>query len=64
MQIRSVMGGLAAAGVLFASPALAVEAQQVAERPRVGLDVRLGLGGMTGEGSQAAETPREGALHG
>ena len=56
MRFRSVVGGLAAAGVLFAAPALAIEAQQVAEKlnfdqdkTKVGLDVRLGLGGMTGE---------------
>ncbi|WP_224243943.1 outer membrane beta-barrel protein [Hyalangium gracile] len=56
MTIRSVMGGLAAALVLCAGPALAVEATEVGSRlkldeqePRVGLDVRLGLGGMTGD---------------
>lgn len=57
MKIRSVLGGLAAAALLFAGPAMAqVEAQEVGEkldldegRPPVGLDVRLGLGGMTGD---------------
>lgn len=56
MKIRLVMGSLAAATLLFAGPALAqIEATQVEERlnipdqPKVGLDVRLGLGGLTGE---------------
>ncbi|HYH98203.1 outer membrane beta-barrel protein [Hyalangium sp.] len=57
MTIRSVMGSLAAATLLFAGPALAqVEAQEVdeklnfePERAEVGLDVRLGVGGLTGE---------------
>jgi Outer membrane protein beta-barrel domain len=57
MKIRSVMGGLAAAALLFAGPALAqIEAQEVderinfePERAKVGLDVRLGLGGLTGD---------------
>jgi opacity protein-like surface antigen len=56
MRIRSVMGSLGAAAVLLAGPALAVEAQQVDEKlnfdarnMKVGLDVRLGVGGMTGE---------------
>ena len=56
MRIRSVMRGLAASAVLFAVPALAVEAQRVEEdlnfdarKTKVGLDVRLGVGGMTGE---------------
>jgi opacity protein-like surface antigen len=57
MKIRSVVGSLAAAALLFAGPALAqVEAQEVEEklefepeRAKVGLDVRLGLGGLTGE---------------
>ena len=56
MRIRSVMGGLAASAVLLAGPALAVEAQRVEEdlnfdarNTKVGLDVRLGLGGVTGE---------------
>ena len=56
MRIRSVMGGLAASAVLFAGPALAVEAQRVEQdldfderKTKVGLDVRVGLGGVTGE---------------
>jgi hypothetical protein len=57
MKIRSVMGGLAAAALLFAGPALAqIEAQEVderlnfePERAKVGLDVRAGLGGLTGD---------------
>jgi opacity protein-like surface antigen len=57
MKSRSMMGGLAAAVLLLAGPALAaIEAQEVAERinfdpeeTKVGLDVRLGLGAMTGD---------------
>jgi hypothetical protein len=57
MKNRSVVGCLAAAALLFAGPALAqIEAQEVAERinfdqekAKVGLDVRLGLGGLTGD---------------
>lgn len=57
MKSRSVVGSLATAALLFAVPALAqVEAQEVGEkinfdpdRAKVGLDVRLGLGGLTGE---------------
>lgn len=57
MKIRSVMRSLAAAALLFAGPAMAqVEAQEVEERLRfdpeqalVGLDVRLGIGGLTGD---------------
>jgi opacity protein-like surface antigen len=56
MRIRSVMGSLAASAVLVAGPALAVEAQKVGEdlnfdarKTKVGLDVRLGLGGITGD---------------
>ncbi|MBN1208098.1 MAG: outer membrane beta-barrel protein [Myxococcaceae bacterium] len=51
------MGGLAAAALLFAAPALAqIEATDVGERigfeperAKVGLDVRAGLGGLTGD---------------
>lgn len=57
MKIRSVVGSLAAATLLFAGPALAqVEAQEVGTRLRVeeqpmsaGLDVRAGIGSMTGD---------------
>lgn len=63
MRIRSVMGTLAAAAVLFAGPALAIEAQRVdeelnfdAERAKVGLDVRLGLGGITGDLGDETDT--------
>ncbi|HEX8705346.1 MAG TPA: outer membrane beta-barrel protein [Myxococcaceae bacterium] len=56
MRIRSVMGSLAVSAALFAGPALAVEAQRVEQdlnfderNTKVGLDVRLGLGGVTGE---------------
>ncbi len=56
MRIRSVMGGLVASAVLCSGSALAVEAQRVerdlnfdAEKTKVGLDVRLGLGGVTGD---------------
>jgi hypothetical protein len=56
MRIRSVMGSLAASAVLVAGPALAVEAQRVdeelnfdARNAKVGLDLRLGVGGVTGE---------------
>jgi hypothetical protein len=62
MGIRALIGSFAAAGVLFATPALAVEAQRVAEkinfdaeRTKVGLDVRLGLGGMTGDIGERTE---------
>lgn len=56
-KIRSVLGSLAAATLLFAGPALAaVEAQQVGERlkvkherPEAGLDARVGIGSMTGD---------------
>ncbi|MDY7228434.1 outer membrane beta-barrel protein [Hyalangium rubrum] len=63
MRIRSVMGSLATAAVLFAGPALAIEAQRVdeeldfdAERAKVGLDVRVGLGGVTGELGEETDT--------
>jgi hypothetical protein len=64
MKIRSVVGSLAAAALLFAGPALAqVEAQEVDEkinfepdRAKVGLDVRLGLGGLTGEAGEDTGT--------
>jgi len=57
MKIRTVVGSLAAAALLFAGPALAqVGAQDVGERLRVedqpmtaGLDVRAGIGSMTGD---------------
>jgi hypothetical protein len=57
MKIRSVMGSLAAATLLFSGPALAqIEAQEVdekldiePERAPAGLDVHLGLGMLTGE---------------
>jgi hypothetical protein len=57
MKIRTVVGSLAAAALLFAGPALAqVEAQDVGAKLRVedqpmsaGLDVRVGLGAMTGD---------------
>jgi hypothetical protein len=56
MKIRSVMGSLAAAAVLLAGPALAVEAERVdeeldfdARRAKVGMDVKVGLGSMTGD---------------
>jgi hypothetical protein len=57
MKIRLVMGSLVAATLLCASPALAqIEATEVGEKlnldeqqARVGLDVRLGLGGLTGD---------------
>jgi opacity protein-like surface antigen len=55
MRIRSVMGSLAVSAALFAGPVLAVEAQRVEKdlnfderHTKVGLDVRLGLGGVTG----------------
>jgi opacity protein-like surface antigen len=65
MNLRSVMGSLAAAALLLAGPALAVEAERVdeklnfdAEKTKVGLDVRLGLGSMTGEvGEQTGTGP-------
>lgn len=52
---RSKVGGIAAAVVCLAAPAFAIEAQEVAERlninprPPVGIDVRLGVGGFTGD---------------
>lgn len=57
MKIRSVMGGLAAATLLCAGPALAaVEAGQVSrklqpneEGAQAGLDVRVGFGGLMGD---------------
>lgn len=56
MRIRSVMGSLTASAVLLAGPALAVEAQKVGEdlnfdarNTKVGLDVRIGVGGVTGD---------------
>jgi hypothetical protein len=58
MKIRSVVGSLAATALLFAGPALAqIEAQEVGERVDLGqdeqmpagLDVRVGLGSMTGD---------------
>jgi hypothetical protein len=57
MKIRSVMGGLVAATLLCAAPALAaVGAQQVSrklnideQQARVGLDVRVGLGALQGD---------------
>jgi hypothetical protein len=64
MKSRSVVGSLAAAALLFAVPALAqVEAQEVDEKlnldpsqAKVGLDVRLGLGGLTGDVGQDTGT--------
>jgi hypothetical protein len=64
MKSRFVTGSLAAAALLFAGPALAqVEAQEVdeklnfePERAKVGLDVRLGLGGLTGEAGEDTGT--------
>jgi hypothetical protein len=62
MKSRSIVGGLAAGALLFAVPALAkVEAQEVGEKldtsqAKVGLDVRLGLGGLTGEAGQDTGT--------
>ncbi len=72
MNIRSVMGSLAAAAVLLAGPALAIEAQRVdealnfdAERTKVGLDVRVGLGGLTGDlGEQTGTGPMLGVAAG
>lgn len=57
MKIRSVMGGLAATALLFAGPALAqIGAEEVGERLNLdqesmsaGLDVRVGVGSMTGD---------------
>jgi hypothetical protein len=57
MKIRSVMASLAAAALLSAGPALAqIEAQEVderinlePERMEAGLDVRFGIGSMTGD---------------
>lgn len=57
MTIRSVMGSLASATLLFAGPALAqIEAQEVGkklnlkhEEMEAGLDVKLGIGNMTGD---------------
>jgi opacity protein-like surface antigen len=56
MKLRSMVGGLAAAVLCIAGPAFAIEAQKVGqaidfdeENTRVGLDVRVGVGGMTGE---------------
>ncbi len=57
MKIRSVMGGIAAATLLCAAPALAaVEAEQVStglkpnpENAQAGLDVHVGFGGLTGD---------------
>ncbi|WP_426754270.1 hypothetical protein [Myxococcus sp. Y35] len=51
---RSIAGGVATTALGLAGPALAMEAQQVGERlrfderPLVGADVRVGLGGFTG----------------
>lgn len=64
MKSRSVVGSLAAAALLFAVPALAqVEAQEVGEKlnfepdkAKVGLDVRLGLGGLTGAAGEDTGT--------
>ncbi|MFL5349405.1 MAG: hypothetical protein ACJ8AT_31780 [Hyalangium sp.] len=56
MKIRFVMGGLVAAILLCAGPALAVEAQQVSkqlkpnpENVQAGLDVQVGFGNLTGD---------------
>jgi opacity protein-like surface antigen len=65
MRIRSVVGSLAATAVLLAGPALAIEAQKVdealnfdAQKTKVGLDVRLGVGGVTGDlGEQTGTGP-------
>lgn len=64
MKSRSIVGSLATAALLFAGPALAqVEAQEVGEklnfepeRAKVGLDVRLGLGGLTGDAGEDTGT--------
>lgn len=66
MRVRSVLRGLAAGALLLAGSAFAqVEATEVAEeidfdaeRTKVGLDARVGLGGMTGElGDQTGVGP-------
>ncbi len=53
---HSMVGGLAAAALCLAGPAFAIEAQKVGEalnfdqeNTRVGVDVRAGLGGFTGD---------------
>lgn len=64
MKSRSVVGSLAAAALLFSVPALAqVEAQEVGtklhynpEEAQVGLDVRVGLGGLTGNAGEYTGT--------
>jgi opacity protein-like surface antigen len=56
MRVRSVVGGLAAASICLSGPAFAVDATQVGRklaydetRMKVGVDVRAGLGGYTGD---------------
>lgn len=52
---RSIWGGAALAAACLAAPAFAIEAQQVGaklkveERPPVGVDVNVGVGGFTGD---------------
>jgi opacity protein-like surface antigen len=56
MKVRSMMGGFALGALCMAGPALAIEAQQVDEELNfdeagtpVGIDVRTGVGGFTGD---------------
>jgi hypothetical protein len=56
MRIHSVMGGLAAATLLCAAPALAVQAHEVSqqiqpnlENEKAGLDAHVGFGNLTGD---------------
>ncbi|MCP3142707.1 outer membrane beta-barrel protein [Pyxidicoccus xibeiensis] len=60
----SAVGGIAAAALCLSGPALAIEAQKVGEAlnysdtPPVGIDVRVGLGGFTGDlGDQTGVGP-------
>lgn len=72
MNTRWVVGSLVSAVLLVAGPARAIEAQRVdealnfnEEEMKVGLDVRVGLGGMTGDlGDQLATGPLVGIAAG
>jgi hypothetical protein len=63
MKMRSVMGALAAAALLFTGPALAIEAEDVGRRiqqgqepPPYGLDARVGLGALQGQAGDETNT--------
>jgi hypothetical protein len=61
MKMRSVVGGLAAAALLYTGPALAVEATDVSkdfpdEKPPAGLDVEIGFGALQGDAGDFTST--------